>query len=226
MRILLIEDEADLAHWLSRSLARHAGFVVDWADNGLLAERRLALEEFDAVILDLGLPGMDGHTLLTKMRARDDRTPVLVLTARDSLAERVGTLHEGADDFLPKPFVLEELEARLTALIRRSRGREHPRLSLGNLVLDTSAQRFTVGGQNLQLSPKEYAVLRVLIQRSGEPINKQQILDRIQGDDSDVNLEAIEVLVHRLRKKLTDTGVQIVTMRGMGYSLEAAVENS
>lgn len=226
MRILLIEDEADLAHWLSRSLARHAGFVVDWADNGLLAERRLALEEFDAVILDLGLPGMDGHTLLTKMRARDDRTPVLVLTARDSLAERVGTLHEGADDFLPKPFVLEELEARLTALIRRSRGREHPRLSLGNLVLDTSAQRFTVGGQNLQLSPKEYAVLRVLIQRSGEPINKQQILDRIQGEDSDVNLEAIEVLAHRLRKKLTDTGVQIVTMRGMGYSLEAAVENS
>ncbi len=226
MRILLIEDEADLAHWLSRSLARHAGFVVDWADNGLLAERRLALEEFDAVILDLGLPGMDGHTLLTTMRARDDRTPVLVLTARDSLAERVGTLHEGADDFLPKPFVLEELEARLTALIRRSRGREHPRLSLGNLVLDTSAQKFTVSGQPLQLSPKEYAVLRALIQRSGEPINKQQILDRIQSDDSDANLEAIEVLVHRLRKKLTHTGVQIVTMRGMGYSLEIAVDNS
>lgn len=226
MRILLIEDEADLAHWLSRSLARHAGFVVDWADNGLLAERRLALEEFDAVILNLGLPGMDGHTLLTTMRARDDRTPVLVLTARDSLAERVGTLHEGADDFLPKPFVLEELEARLTALIRRSRGREHPRLSLGNLVLDTSAQKFTVSGQPLQLSPKEYAVLRVLIQRSGEPINKQQILDRIQTDDSDANLETIEVLVHRLRKKLTHTGVQIVTMRGMGYSLEIAVDNS
>lgn len=226
MRILLIEDEADLAHWLSRSLARHAGFVVDWADNGLLAERRLALEEFDAVILDLGLPGMDGHTLLTTMRARDDRTPVLVLTARDSLAERVGTLHEGADDFLPKPFVLEELEARLTALIRRSRGREHPRLSLGNLVLDTSAQKFMVSGQPLQLSPKEYAVLRVLIQRSGEPINKQQILDRIQTDDSDANLETIEVLVHRLRKKLTHTGVQIVTMRGMGYSLEIAVDNS
>ncbi|KDC03536.1 response regulator receiver domain protein, partial [Bordetella bronchiseptica E012] len=122
MRILLIEDEAELARWLSRSLARHAGFVVEWADDGLLAERRLAVEEFDAIILDLGLPGMDGHTLLTRIRARDDRTPVLVLTARDSLAERVGTLHQGADDFLPKPFVLEELEARLTALIRRSRG--------------------------------------------------------------------------------------------------------
>lgn len=120
MRILLIEDEAELARWLSRSLARHAGFVVEWADDGLVAERRLAIEEFDAVILDLGLPGMDGHTLLAKIRARDDRTPVLVLTARDSLAEKIGTLHQGADDFLPKPFVVEELEARLIALIRRS----------------------------------------------------------------------------------------------------------
>ena len=224
MRILLIEDESELARWLSRSLARHAGFVVEWADDGLVAERRLAVEEFDAVILDLGLPGMDGHSLLAKIRARDDRTPVLVLTARDSLAERVDTLHEGADDFLPKPFVLEELEARLIALIRRSRGREHPRLTLGDLVLDTSAQRFTVKGQPLQLSPREHAVLRVLIQRSGEPINKQQILDRIQTDDSDINLEAIEVLVHRLRKKLADTGVQIVTLRGMGYCLETVLE--
>ncbi|OZI33681.1 DNA-binding response regulator [Bordetella genomosp. 5] len=225
MRILLIEDEAELAHWLSRSLARHAGFVVEWADDGLVAERRLAVEEFDAVVLDLGLPGMDGHTLLGKMRARDDRTPVLVLTARDSLAERVGTLHEGADDFLPKPFVLEELEARLTALVRRSRGREHPRLALGDLVLDTSAQKFSVRGQPLQLSPREHAVLRVLIQRSGEPITKQQILDRVQGQDTEVNLEAIEVLVHRLRKKLAGTGVQVTTMRGMGYCLEMAVDN-
>lgn len=224
MRILLIEDEAELAWWLSRSLARHAGFVVDWADDGLVAERRLAVEEFDAVILDLGLPSMDGHTLLAKIRARDDRTPVLVLTARDSLAERVDTLHEGADDFLPKPFVLEELEARLIALIRRSRGREHPRLTLGDLTLDTYAQRFTVRGQPLALSPREQAVLRVLIQRSGEPINKQQILDRIQTDESDVNLESIEVLVHRLRKKLVQTGVQIVTLRGLGYCLEAVLE--
>jgi len=224
MRILLIEDEAELAHWVARSLARHAGFVVEWANDGLVAERRLALEEFDAIVLDLGLPGLDGHTLLARMRARDDRTPVLVLTARDSLAERVGTLHEGADDFLPKPFVLEELEARLTALMRRSRGREHPRLALGNLVLDTAAQRFTVAGQLLALSPREHAVLRVLIQRSGEPVSKQQILDRIQPDDSEVNLEAVEVLVHRLRKKLADTGVHIVTLRGMGYSLETAVE--
>ncbi|ARP97141.1 response regulator [Bordetella genomosp. 13] len=226
MRILLIEDEAELAHWLARSLARHAGFVVEWANDGIVAERRLAVEEFDAVVLDLGLPGMDGHSLLARMRARDDRTPVLVLTARDSLAERIGTLHEGADDFLPKPFVLEEVEARLTALIRRSRGRDHPRLSLGNLVLDTASQRFAVGGHPLALSPREHAVLRVLIQRSGEPVGKQQILDRIQPDDSEVNLEAVEVLVHRLRKKLAGTGVQIVTLRGMGYSLETVIEDS
>jgi two-component system response regulator TctD len=220
MRILLVEDEAELARWLSRSLARHAGFVVDWADTGFLALKRLEVEEFDAVVLDLGLPDIDGHSLLAKMRARDDRTPVLVLTARDSLAERIGTLHEGADDFLPKPFVVEELEARLMALIRRSRGKEHPRLSLGDLVFDTAAQRFTAGGQPMALSPREHAVLRVLIQRSGEPMNKQHILDRIVSDDSDINLEAIEVLVHRLRKKLATTSVQIVTLRGMGYSLE------
>lgn len=220
MRILLVEDEAELARWLSRSLARHAGFVVDWADTGFLALKRLEVEEFDAVVLDLGLPDIDGHSLLARMRARDDRTPVLVLTARDSLAERIGTLHEGADDFLPKPFVVEELEARLMALIRRSRGKEHPRLSLGDLVFDTAAQRFTMSGQPMALSPREHAVLRVLIQRSGEPMNKQHILDRIVSDDSDINLEAIEVLVHRLRKKLTSTSVQIVTLRGMGYSLE------
>lgn len=220
MRILLVEDESELARWLTRSLARHGGFMADWADDAELAERRLAVEEFDAIILDLGLPGMDGHTFLTRLRARDDRTPVLVLTARDSLVERIDTLHEGADDFLRKPFVIEELEARLIALIRRSRGRDHPRLALGALCLDTAAQRFTVNGQPLALSPREFSVLKVLIQRSGEPIPKQQILDRISPDDREVNLESIEVLVHRLRKKLVNTGTQIETLRGMGYCLE------
>lgn len=220
MRILLIEDENELAIWLARSLARHGGFIVDWADDAELAERRMAAEEFDALILDLGLPGMNGHTFLTRLRARDDRTPVLVLTARDSLSERIDTLHEGADDFLHKPFVIEELEARLSALIRRSRGREHPRWSLGLLTLDAITKRFTVSGQALALSPREFAALKVLIQKSGEPVTKQQILDRISPEEQDINLEAIEVLIHRLRKKLVDTGTQIVTLRGMGYCLE------
>jgi two-component system response regulator TctD len=224
MRILLVEDEAELARWLTRSLARHGGFVADWADDAELAERRLQVEEFDAVILDLGLPGMDGRTFLSRLRARDDRTPVLVLTARDSLAERIGTLHEGADDFLRKPFVIEELEARLVALVRRSRGREHPRLALGGLVLDTGAQRFFEHGEPLALSPREFAVLKVLVQKSGEPVSKQQILDRIDTDERDINLEAVEVIVHRLRKKLVNSGTRIETLRGMGYCLEPVDE--
>ncbi len=222
MRILLVEDEPELARWLSRALARQAGYIVEWADDGLLAERRLRIEEFDAVILDLGLPGMNGQTLLGKMRARDDRTPVLVLTARDSLANRVDTLHLGADDFLPKPFRVEELEARLVALVRRSRGRDHPRLSCGSLALDTASQRFTVNGSPLALSPREHAALRVFIQKSGEPVSKQQVLERVFSDDKEVNQEAVEVLVHRLRKKLADTDVQLVTLRGLGYCLEQA----
>lgn len=220
MRILLIEDEAELARWLSRALARHAGIMVDWADDGLVADRRLATEEFDAIVLDLGLPGLDGHALLARLRARDDRTPVLVLTARDSLSERVGTLHEGADDFLAKPFMVEELEARLLALVRRARGKEHPRLACGPLRFDAGAQRFTVDGEPLPLSPREHAVLRALIQRSGEPLNKQQILDRVFPSEADVSSEAIEVYIHRLRKKLAGAEVQIVTLRGMGYCLE------
>ncbi|QNP50274.1 response regulator [Diaphorobacter aerolatus] len=221
MRILLVEDEHDLAHWLSRTLARQAGIVVEWADDGALADARLRQEEFDAVVLDLGLPGISGHGVLERMRARDDRTPVLVLTARDSLVERVAMLRNGADDFLPKPFMVDELEARLQALVRRSRGREKPRLSCGPLTLDLAAQRFHVGGgEPLALSPREHGVLRVLIQRSGEPVTKQQILDRVFPGDSEVNPEAIEVLIHRLRKKLVDLRVQIVTLRGLGYCLE------
>ncbi|OVZ55114.1 DNA-binding response regulator [Pigmentiphaga sp. NML080357] len=222
MRILLVEDEPELARWLSGTLARHAGFVVEWANDGVIAEKRLQMEDFDAIVLDLGLPGLDGHGLLAKLRARDDRTPVLILTARDSLTERVSTLHEGADDFLPKPFNVAELEARLVALIRRSRGREHPRLACGPLTFDAAAQKFLLGSQVLALSPREHAVLRALIQRSGEPVTKQQILDRVFSDDQDVGPDAIEVLIHRLRKRLGDTGVQIVTLRGLGYCLEPA----
>lgn len=221
MRILLVEDEPELARWLAKTLARHAGIVVDWADDGVLADRRLATESFDAVVLDLGLPGLDGHGVISRMRERDDRTPVLVLTARDSLTERVGTLHEGADDFLPKPFMVEELQARLLALVRRARGKEHPRLACGPLHFDPATQRFTVGAESLSLSPREHAVLRALIQKSGEPLSKQHILDRVFADEADVNLEAVEVYIHRLRKKLAGKGVHILTLRGLGYCLEA-----
>ncbi|WP_058615793.1 response regulator [Tepidimonas taiwanensis] len=220
MRVLLVEDEPELARWLGKTLARHAGFVVEWAHDGQLADRRLATESFDAVVLDLGLPGMDGRSVIARMRERDDRTPVLVLTARDSLAERVGSLLDGADDFLPKPFMIEELQARLQALVRRSRGLQHPRLACGPLTYDVATQRFSVHGETLALSPREHAVLRALIQKSGEPLSKQQILERVFADDADVNCEAVEVYVHRLRKKLAGKGAQILTLRGLGYCLE------
>lgn len=224
MRILLIEDEPDLAVWLTRSL-QNKGFTVEWASDGLVAYKRLQVEEFDALVLDLGLPGLDGRKVLERLRANDNRTPVLVLTARDSLKERVDSLESGADDFLSKPFQIEELVARINALIRRSRGIEKPRMACASLVYDMSAQRFTVDGVLLAVSPRESEVLRILVQRSGEPVNKQYILDRLNAaDEDDINIEAIEVLIHRLRKKLQHSDVQITTLRGVGYCLEAVDE--
>ncbi len=219
MRILLAEDERDLGEWLARALEQ-AGFRVDWLDDGRLVERALAAGEHDALVLDLGLPGRDGHEVLKRIRARDQRLPVLILTARDSLAERVSTLNEGADDFLAKPFALAELEARLTALIRRARGSEHPRLACGPLQFDTVTRRFTLGDEVLSLSPREQAALRVLVQKSGEPVSRQQLMDRVFSDEEDVQSSAVDVLLHRLRRRLDGSGVRIHTYRGLGYVLE------
>lgn len=168
MRILLAEDEHALGEWLSKALEQ-SGFRVDWRDDGRLVEQALQEDDYDAVVLDLGLPGRDGHEVLKRLRERRSPVPVLVLTARDSLAERVTSLHEGADDFLPKPFALAELEARLSALIRRSRGSERPRLSCGPLQYDTAQRQFTLIDEVLQLSPREHALMRALIARSGQP---------------------------------------------------------
>ncbi|MBB3948827.1 response regulator [Aureimonas jatrophae] len=220
MRILLVEDDPDLATWLSRSLAQR-GSVVEWEDDGRLAERRLKADRFDAIVLDLGLPSLDGASLLKRLRLADDTTPTLIVTARDDLARRVELLHAGADDFLAKPFAVEELEARLVALVRRSHGRARGVYQCGSLVFDQNAQRFTLGQDTLALAPREHAILRELIQRVGEPLTKQQLLDRLVSADSDLHLEAVEVMVHRLRRKLAGASVQIVTLRGLGYFLEA-----
>lgn len=220
MRILLVEDEQALGTWLSKAL-EHAGIQVEWLDNGQLADRSLQRNDYDALVLDLGLPGMDGHTVLERLRARDQRLPALILTARDALEVRVAALHAGADDFLMKPFALAELEARLHALVRRARGSEHPRLACGPLAYDSGRKQFSLAGEVLALSPRELAVLRVLIQRSGEPLSKAQILERVFSDDEDVHPEAVEVFIYRLRKRLDGKGVRIVTLRGLGYVLEA-----
>lgn len=222
MRILLIEDEKELAHWLARALEQRAGFIVDWAADGLLASKRLQVEEFDAIVLDLGLPSLSGEEVLRRLREQDIRTPVLILTARGALHERVSLLHLGADDFLSKPFELEELEARLFALIRRSRGQQHTLLRCGPLCFDSSSQLFYLNEQLLELSPRERAVLRVLLQRSNEPVNKEYIAHRVFTDDEEVNLEVVEVLIHRIRKKIQNSGVHILTQRGVGYVLAEA----
>jgi two-component system response regulator TctD len=220
MRILLAEDEPELANWLVRAL-QQSDFQVDWVDDGRLVRRSLKATLYDALILDLGLPGLGGHDVLADLRAADQRLPVLILTARDSLIERVSSLHEGADDFLAKPFELAELEARLIALIRRARGSDHPRFACGPLGYDPATKQFTLGHETLTLTPREHAVLRALIQRSGEPLSKQEILDRVFSDEQDVNPEVVEVLVHRLRKRLGASAVRITTLRGLGYVLES-----
>lgn len=219
MRVLLAEDEHALGEWLAKALEQ-SGWRVDWLDDGRLVERALVDHDYDAIVLDLGLPGRSGYDILRRLRGQDLRLPVLILTARDSLAERVGTLNEGADDFLAKPFDLAELEARLTALIRRARGSSHPRLACGPLQYDAAMRQFSLDKEILSLSPREHALLRALIQRSGEPLSKQQILDRVFGDEDEVQSSVIDVLVHRLRKRLDQRGVRIHTYRGLGYVLE------
>ena len=219
MRVLLAEDERELANWLVKALAQ-SDFQVDWVDDGRLVRRSLKATRYDALILDLGLPGIDGRDVLAELRAADVRLPVLVLTARDSLIERVGSLREGADDFLAKPFELDELEARLVALIRRARGSEHPRFACGPLAYDAGSKQFTLSHQPLVLTPREHAMLRTLIQHSGQPLSKQEIIDRVFSDEQDVQPDAVEVLVHRLRKRLQGTPVGIRTLRGLGYVLD------
>lgn len=219
MRILLAEDEHALGEWLSRALGQ-SGFRVDWVDDGRLAEQAMRDGDYDAVVLDLGLPGRGGLEVLQRARAAALNLPVLVLTARDSLDDRVGTLQLGADDFLPKPFALAELEARLQALIRRARGGERPRLACGPLQYDAAARQFTLRDEPMALSPREHGLLRALITRSGEPMTRQQLLDRVFGDEEDVQPAALDVLMHRLRKRLDGAGVRIHTYRGLGFVLE------
>lgn len=220
MRILLAEDEPALATWLVQAL-QQSRFQVDWVNDGRLVRQSLKATRYDALILDLGLPGRDGHDVLADLRDAGQRLPVLILTARDSLIERVSTLREGADDFLAKPFELAELEARLLALIRRSRGSDHPRFACGPLVYDPVSQQLLLKHAPMALTPREHAALCALVQHSGEPLSKRDLMERVFSDEVDVQPEAIEVLVHRLRKRLENTPLRITTLRGLGYVLES-----
>jgi two-component system response regulator TctD len=225
MRLLLVEDEAEMAAWLVRAF-KQSGFVPDHAPDAATAESLLAGNDYDAVVLDLRLPDKHGLAILADLRKAGNRTPVLVLTAQGSLQDRVKGLNVGADDFLTKPFAIEELEARLTALVRRSRGRSHAPLQCGSLSCPHDSRAFTLAGTLLQLTPRESAALSVLLARSGTPVEKSQLSGKVFPADSNAGPDAIELVLHRLRRKLDGGDVRIVTVRGLGYMLESITPES
>lgn len=219
MRIFIVEDDPVLADGLTRTL-RAAEYAVDCAADGGEADHVLASHNYDLVILDVALPSLDGFEVLRRLRRRGSRVPVLVLTARDALGDRVKGLDLGADDYLTKPFDLPELEARVRALIRRGQSGGPSLITHGSLTLDTAGHRATLNGEPLELSARELGVLEVLMLRSGRVVNKDQLADQLYGWDEEVGPNAIEVYVHRLRRKLEPAGVTIRTIRGLGYLLE------
>jgi len=218
MRLLLVEDSRALADWLGRTL-RKQHYTVDWVDNGADADFVLRSETFDLVLLDLTLPKMDGQEVLRRLRARGNRTPVLVLTADNTTHSRVSELDQGADDYVAKPFEVEELEARIRVLLRRSAQVAQPLIDCGELVYDSNSHEFTLAGQPLSLTPRERAVLEVLAMKMGSTVSKPALAQSLFSLDEGISVDAIEIYVHRLRKKLEGSDVTIVTLRGLGYVL-------
>lgn len=222
MRLLLVEDHAELAEWVAKAL-RHAGYALDVLDRGDHADHALRSQAYDLVILDLSLPGLDGLEVLRRLRGRQQGspTPVLVLTARGTTEDRVKGLNLGADDYLPKPFELAELEARIKALLRRS-GNLVPLVRIGRLEFDTTTRMASVEGKPLALTPRELAVLEALLSRAGRPVAREALFEKVFDFDAEARVEAIEIYVSRLRKKLEGSGVAINTLRGLGYLLAEA----
>ena len=214
MRLLLVEDDPMIGASVERSL-RASGHAVDWAKDGVSAADALRGEPYEAVVLDLGLPGRGGLDVLRDLRRRGDRTPVLVATARDAVADRVAGLDAGADDYLVKPFDLAELAARLRAVQRRSEGRAAPRLEHAGLVLDPASHEVTMDGTPVSLSAREFEILHALLEHPGRPLSRTRLEERLYGWGDEVESNAVEVHVHALRRKLGARWIK--TLRGVGY---------
>ncbi|MEZ5659731.1 MAG: response regulator [Burkholderiaceae bacterium] len=214
MRLLLIEDDGMVGEAVATAL-RADGHVVDWVRRRDPGDTALRTHDYDALLLDLGLPDGDGLELLRQLRARGQTLPVLIMTARDALEQRVAGLDAGADDYLLKPFEVDELLARLRALQRRIGGRASEELRLGEVTIDTAARRVSVAGEPVSLSAREWAVLEPLITRPGAVLSRAQLEDRLYGWGDEVNSNAVEVHIHHLRRKL---GAGLIrTVRGVGY---------
>ena len=215
MRILLVEDSRQLSDWLAKAL-RKDRYVVDCVYDGEDADHALRTQPYALVILDLSLPGLGGIEVLRRLRARGDTVPVLILTANASVAGRVTGLDTGADDYLAKPFDLGELEARIRAQLRRAGNQKTPIVELGALAFDSASREFMLGNAALPLTPRERSVLETLIQHVGRPVAKAALAESVFGFDDEANPNAIEIYVHRVRKKLEGSDVGIAILRGLG----------
>jgi DNA-binding response OmpR family regulator len=216
MRILLVEDDKLLGDGVREGL-RQASWTVDWVRDGKAAEQALGVDAFDLVVLDLGLPKRPGIEIIRWLRARGDHIPVLVLTATDAVSQRVNALDAGADDYVTKPFDLDELCARVRALHRRSVGSPAPVLSHGGIALDTCSRSVTCDGREITLSPKEFAILQALVENAGKVVPRERLMTSIYGWDDDIGSNVLEVHIHHLRRKLAATTLKAV--RGIGYRL-------
>ena len=214
MRLLLVEDDPMIGEAVL-DLLRAEGYAVDWANDGDMADAALATQAYDLVLLDLGLPRRDGLAVLRDLRARKDRTPVLIATARDGVAQRVQGLDAGADDYVLKPYDLEELLARIRALLRRAAGRAEPVYEHQGVALNPGTREATIQGQPVVLSAREWAVLEPLLARPGMVLSRQQLEDKLYGWGDEVSSNAVEVYIHGLRKKLG--AALILNVRGLGY---------
>ncbi|MCE4068526.1 MULTISPECIES: response regulator [Pseudomonas] len=217
MRILLAEDDQLLGDGIRAGLGLE-GDTVDWVNDGVAAEQALETDEFDLLVLDLGLPRKDGLEVLRSLRRRGNLTPVLILTARDKVADRVAGLDAGADDYLTKPFDLDELLARVRALTRRHTGRAAPLLKHGELSLDPATHQVSLAGAPVDLAPREYALLRLLLEQRGKVLSRARLVEALYGWDGDLESNAIEVHIHHLRRKLGNSLIR--TVRGIGYGID------
>ena len=218
MRILLAEDNRELSDWLAR-LLRRDNYVIDCVLDGECADEALAMRDYALVILDLSLPRKSGLEVLKTLRRRGRATPVLILTASDSVAARVAGLDGGADDYLAKPFDIHELEARIRALLRRGNADKNTLIEFGPLEFDSNARSFALNGKVLALTPREHAVLETLLRAGARTTQKRKLAEDVFGFDDEANPNAVEVYVHRVRKKIEGGGVGIATLRGLGYVL-------